>query len=107
MRFVLDGDASITVHGGIPCLDPFFGFLVGERRVAFSSASTDGDVHRACFGYIAKSNVVGSLVCMDVSRQDEVDVVFHEERFQVLFGSKYLGIMVVEGKGIINRGMHR
>ena len=107
MCFVLNRDAPITVHRGVPCLDPFFGFLVGERSIAFSSASTNGNVHRACVGYIAKSNVVGSLVGVDVSRQDEVDVVFHEERFQVFFGSKYLGIMVVKGKGIINRGMHR
>ena len=99
MRFVLNGDPPVTVHGGVPCLDPFFGLLVGKGSIAFSSASTNGDVHRTCVGYIAKSNVVGSLVGVDMSRQDKVDVVFHEERFQVLFGSKYLGIMSGTGKG--------
>ena len=105
--FVLDGEAAIPVHGGVPDHDPVLRYLVGKGRVCLSSPGTDCDVDGSRVGEVPKSNVFRPLVGVDVSRQHDVDCKLDHERLEVFFRRKDLWIVVVEGKRVVDRRMHR
>ena len=68
VSLVVNGNVTVSVHGGISCLYPLFLLLVGKRGIALSAPSANGNVHRACVGEVAKGNVVRPLVGVNVPR---------------------------------------